>query len=326
MHMLFKSQGMLAACVISILFCAGCRTEPMEALGTLEWDQVHGRAVVSEPISEIMVKEGEMVAEGKPILRLDTRLQEAQVAQLVAMVAQSEWELKQKQAGYRQEEIATAVAEAEAAKNTRVTRQMEYDREQALFDRNASSDRRIDLTKNALSEAIAQESALNEQSKMLQSGYRQEEIEQAKAGLAGSKAQLLQAQEQLDRYTVRAERAGRLDSLPFKLGDKPPVGAVVSTVLAGDRPWARVYAPEPWVSQLAAGDTVDILIDGQPKSFSGRVRHVAANAAFTPYYTLSEEDRSRLSYVAEIDLIEEQAQGLPVGVPVRMRLRDKNQK
>ncbi len=310
--------------LLPLVAVAGCRTEPMEALGTLEWDQVHGRAVVSEPIAEIMAQEGDAVEAGQAILRLDPQLQEAQVAQLKASVAQAQWELKQKETGYRPEEIASAVAEAEAAKNTRETRQMEYDRELALFQRNASSDRRVDLTKNALSVSIAEESAAVEQRNLLQSGYRVEEVEQAKAGLASAEAALRQAEEQLDRYTVKAERSGVLDSLPFKLGDKPPVGAVVSTVLAGDRPWARVYVPEPWVSQLKSGDLVDIRIDGRGTPFEGRVRHIASNAAFTPYYTLSEEDRSRLSYVAEIDLVEESAKELPVGIPVRMRLRGGN--
>ena len=42
----------------------------MEALGTLEWDQVHGRAVVSEPIAEVMVKEGDAVQVGDTLFEL----------------------------------------------------------------------------------------------------------------------------------------------------------------------------------------------------------------------------------------------------------------
>ena len=63
-------------------------------------------------------------------------------------------------------------------------------------------------------------------------------------------------------------------------------------------------------------------MDGQTKIYRGRIRHIVANASFTPYYTLSEADRSRLSYVTEIDLIDDSAGELPVGLPVRMRLND----
>ena len=74
----------LATLFIITGLLAACDSSPQRALGTLEWDQVHGRAVVSQPIVEIMVKEGESVEQGQAILRLDTRLQEAQVAQLEA--------------------------------------------------------------------------------------------------------------------------------------------------------------------------------------------------------------------------------------------------
>jgi HlyD family secretion protein len=47
------------------------------------------------------------------------------------------------------------------------------------------------------------------------------------------------------------------------------------------------------------------------------VRWVSSEAAFTPYYALTERDRGRLSYVAKID-IGETRQRLPDGVPVNV--------
>ena len=47
----------------------------------------------------------------------------------------------------------------------------------------------------------------------------------------------------------------------------------------------------------------------------GTVRWVSADASFTPYFALTEHDRSRLSYLAEIDL--PGAAGLPSGVPLQ---------
>ena len=48
----------------------------------------------------------------------------------------------------------------------------------------------------------------------------------------------------------------------------------------------------------------------------------AADAAFTPYFALSQHDRSRLSYVAEIDLTGEETERLPVGIPVQVTFPD----
>ncbi|MEM7144157.1 MAG: hypothetical protein AAF591_03415 [Verrucomicrobiota bacterium] len=291
-------------------------------MGTLEWDRVNGRAVVSEPIVELMAREGEWVEAGQPLLQIDPRLQVAQVAQLKAEVGEAEWQLTQLENGYRPEEIATAEAELEGAQYDRKTMEIELERKTTMSNPGAVSERSVDLTANALAQAQAQERSADERLKLLRSGYRQEEVEKARAHLEATKAELVRAEESLSRYTVTAERAGLLDSIPFKLGDKPPVGAVVTTVLAGGAPWARVYLPEPWMSQVHAGDIVDIYIDGVSAPFEGRVRHIQSNASFTPYYTLSEEDRSRLSYVTEVDLDPETAGDLPLGIPVRMQLRD----
>ena len=52
------------------------------------------------------------------------------------------------------------------------------------------------------------------------------------------------------------------------------------------------------------------------ESLQGRVRWVSADASFTPYFALTEHDRSRLSYLAEIDL--EDARDLPSGLPLQV--------
>jgi HlyD family secretion protein len=53
---------------------------------------------------------------------------------------------------------------------------------------------------------------------------------------------------------------------------------------------------------------------------NGTVRFVAGEASFTPYYALTQRDRGRLSYVAEVDLTDAAAQALPVGVPLEVLL------
>jgi HlyD family secretion protein len=58
---------------------------------------------------------------------------------------------------------------------------------------------------------------------------------------------------------------------------------------------------------------------------NGVVRFVSAEAAFTPYYALTQEDRSRLSYLAEIDLEESAAAEVPTGMPVQVQLADVDQ-
>ena len=46
------------------------------------------------------------------------------------------------------------------------------------------------------------------------------------------------------------------------------------------------------------------------------MRWVSADASFTPYFALTEHDRSRLSYLAEVDVPD--AAELPSGVPLEV--------
>ena len=88
-------------------------------------------------------------------------------------------------------------------------------------------------------------------------------------------------------------------------------------LLAGEQPYARVYVPESMRVQIKTGTRARIYVDGLENAIEGRVRWVASEAAFTPYFALTERDRGRLSFVAKID-IKEERERLPDGVPVEV--------
>ena len=64
------------------------------------------------------------------------------------------------------------------------------------------------------------------------------------------------------------------------------------------------------------GERLNVRIDGSTRSMTGTVRWVSADASFTPYFALTEHDRSRLSYLAEVDVPD--ASSLPSGVPLEV--------
>ena len=98
----------------------------------------------------------------------------------------------------------------------------------------------------------------------------------------------------------------------------PASGNTVAVVLDASKLYARIHIPAGIRNQITAGAAAEIRIDGYPEPFAGRLRWVSADAAFTPYFALSQHDRSRLSYVAEVDLTGEDADRLPIGVPVQV--------
>ncbi len=60
-----------------------------------------------------------------------------------------------------------------------------------------------------------------------------------------------------------------------------------------------------------------IWIDSRQLPLRGNLRWISLDAAFTPYFALNQHDRSGLSYVAEVDVVENDGV-LPVGVPVEV--------
>ncbi len=120
------------------------------------------------------------------------------------------------------------------------------------------------------------------------------------------------------RLDVRAPTDGRVDALPFKLGDQPPQGAVLVSVLSGAAPFARLYIPASQRATLAVGDNCMATVTGRTEKFNARMRSIEAEPLFTPYYALTGDDASRLVYRAEAVLTDEAAATLAAGLPVEV--------
>ena len=309
------ARWLLAACCIALL--PGCGKQAPQALGTLEYDRITLPAPVAERIVAIDVREGDPVTAGQVLLRLeDTRsAPQAEAAQAEAQV-QAE-RLAELQAGPRAEDIAqarAALAAAQAAARETATQAARF---AALGRRQLVARADVDRTRASADSAAAQVRQAQAALAELEHGTR---TEQVAAGEAASRAAQAQAKVQaasLGKLTVTAPRAGRVDSLPYKLGDQAPVGAPLAILLVGPSPYARVYIPEPMRASVKPGDAARVFVDGHAGALAGHVRTIRNEPAFTPYYALIGKDAARLSYLAEIELGSDAAQ-LPAGLPVRV--------
>jgi HlyD family secretion protein len=84
-------------------------------------------------------------------------------------------------------------------------------------------------------------------------------------------------------------------------------------------PFARIYIPETARAQIAIGKTMNVFVDGYQKPFVGKVSKIANNPSYTPYYALTDDERQRLMYLAEIQL-DTSANAIPNGLPVKVEL------
>ena len=299
---------------------SGCNgNEPPPLLGTLEWDRIGIPAQASETVLNWQVAEGDQVESGQLLLQLDPRRLDARVAQAGAQAAQAEARLSELSNGARREVIDAAQASLARAQADALAARQNFQRIDALYRRQQVAAADLDRARASRDESLAAVANADAQLRELTNGTRPEQLAQAAAALDAASSQLQLLQLDRARLDVHAPRAGRVDALPFRVGDQPPAQAELVSLLVGPAPYARLFVPAPQRSQLQIGDRLDVSIQGQPASMRGKVRSIASQPSFTPYYALTGEDASRLVYRTEVVLDDPQASRLPAGLPLQAR-------
>jgi len=300
-----------------VLALAGCGSDVPHALGTLEYDRITLPAPEAERIVGIHVREGQQVGKGAPLLTLERTRADARLLATLADARRQREALLELQAGPRAEDIDQARAALAAAQARARDARAWLGRLEPLGRQQLVSASEVDAARAAAdsagAEVRARQAALDE----LLAGTRPEQLAQAGAALQAAQARLQAEEATVERLSVVAPRAGRVDSLPYRSGDQAPVGAPLAVMLVGDAPHARIHVPQPIWEQVAAGDRVRVRIEGSGRTFAGEVRMIRSEPAFTPYYALTGDDAARLGYLAEVQL-EPAAGGLPAGLPVRV--------
>ena len=308
------------ACCVAILLAACAREHRVPAVGSLERHRFEIAAPVAEQIVALTVREGQTVKQGEVVAELDGGSLAANRASVAAQVSQLRHRLEELTHGAREGEIAQARAQVAAATAQRDQSAKEYLRLADLVGRGlvaqAQVDQQLQLRDSSAAALRSAQAGLD----LLLQGTRSEQLEQARAALRSADSLLLQQDVLLGRLKLVAPVDGVIEALPYRLGERPVAGAPVVIMLAGGMPYARVYIPEPQRAALRAGQTLQVHVDGVVQPLTGTLRYIAAEASFTPYFALTQRDRSRLAFLAEIDLPEPAARELPAGVPVEVLL------
>jgi HlyD family secretion protein len=300
---------------LAVLLVACDPAETTYLVGTLERNRIELKVESNEPIVAIAVADGQSVTAGDVVLTQDAARAEARLAQFAALREQAAARLAELKRGPREESIREARANLEARRAERANALAELERTREVFERGLSSQGQLDRDETAYRTAAAREQAATQALEQLLNGATVEELLQAEAALEAATAQARSAELDLARTRVLAPVDGVVDKVLYQLGERPAPGTTIAVLLDSSRTFARVYVPEHLRTRVQPGESLQVRVDGVAEAFSGRVRWVSADASFTPYFALTQHDRSRLSYLAEIDL--EGAADLPSGVPLQ---------
>jgi len=299
------------------LFLAACEEQPLLAVGQLESDRVEIITESNEAITEITVTEGDSLQAGQTILQQDASRLQLRIEEAQANIMRIEAQLQEQLNGPRQETIDATRASLQEAVVERDFRARDLERLAGLRARNLTSVESVDNAERLLDLARARVELVVAQLAELVAGTRPEQIEQTEGILQQARTQLQSLELDRERLTLTAPVAGLLDSLPFEVGERPRLGDIVAVMLTGEQAYARIYIPEPLRVTLNVGSELQVHIDGIEAPVAGRIRRITAEPVFTPYFALTERDRSRLAYLAEVTLPATNPR-LPEGLPVQV--------
>lgn len=313
-----RVEARASVVVVAILAIGGCGgVQDLASLGTLERDRIELVAESTEPITRILVEEGDHVDIATILVQQDTARAEIALARARAEEAVARSALAEAEEGPRQQQISQGRARLTAATSAVATARLELDRELSLVKRQLTSQSKADILQGRFDESVARRDEAQAALDELLEGTRSEAIDQARSRFAVVQATVEDLKITLERAATRSPVKGTVESLPFEVGERPPFGATVAVVLASGRAYARVHVSQTLRTQLASGAEAQIWMDSHDEPLTGRLRWIAADAAFTPYFALNQHDRSRLSYLAEVDVVDADL-ALPIGVPVEV--------
>jgi HlyD family secretion protein len=321
-----------AAVLAATAFSAGWfrRDNELRGSGTVEARDVRVGSKIGGRIDKVLVREGDRVQAGQVLITFDDkelqasleqsrataqkaqrgyRPEEIEEARAAAAAAKAEYE--QRKNGYRQEDIAAAQADLDRAKADETRTHLDFDRYEALAQKDLVSKQQRDTAEANWKMALAQQETAQHKLNELQRGYRPEEIASAEAryhqaqatfeklergnrreDVELAKAALAYDEARFRERQVVAPANAIVEVLDIRPGDLVAPNTPVATLLEEDQIYVRIYIPETEISRIRVGQKAEVHVDPFPKqAFEGVVEQINQQAEFLPRNVQTREER-----------------------------------
>lgn len=271
-------------------------------------------------IVELPVEEGQQVAQGALLARLDDADLQQRVRIDQAAIGISESNLALTLAGTRPQEVKAAQQSVIDAEADLAQKKLDSERAQMLFAKDEVSAQDRDQAATAVKRAEAVYKAAQQRFNESVEGSRKEEITIARANLTEANASLGLSQVNLSYTILRAPSAGVVTVRQAELGEVVAPGSPVVTIADLDHIWLRAYITETDLGKIHWGQDVVVTTDSHPgKQYHGRISFIASDAEFTPKSVQTFKERVTLVYRIKID-IDNPNHELKPGMPADARI------
>lgn len=318
------------AALIIVLAMVGWRTwqhrHPAEIVyqGNVDVRQVSLAFNNADRVAEVLAQEGDTVAVGQVLARLDTRTLQLQLTQARAQAAAQASNAEKLRHGARPEEIAQAQANVQAAQaNARQAAQYLARANSANLASGGQAVSAVEIeaaqARNAAAQAQLQVAQKTDQ--LTRIGARVEDKSAAQAQSDAAQAQVTLLTQKLADAELKSPVAGVVRARLLEVGDMASPQRAAFEIALTQPKWVRIYVPETALSTIHAGMDAQIQADGAPNTqITGKVGYISSVAEFTPKTVQTEDLRSQLVYEVRI-VVDDAADALHLGMPVTVRLR-----
>jgi len=277
---------------------------------------------VSGRVETVLKTEGDQVAPGEVMARLDKAPFQLALAQAKAAADVALAQLKNVEAGARREDISQARAVLSERKTALIRAEDTYERIKRLEATGAATTQSLIDAKAAFDQGKAAVDGSQATVNKLVNGARSEEIVVAHAQAAQAQAAVAVAELNLSDTELKAQTPGVVVTRAIEPGAMVQPGSPALVVAFDDPVWIRAFASEKDLAKLAPGTLVRVFCDGRPNTpYQGQVGYVSPQAEFTPKNVETAELRSSLVYRFRV-VVKNHDGGLRQGMPVTLRVAD----
>ncbi len=300
-----------------LVLCVSCEAEraaPEGYQGVVELDERMLAFEVGGRLLEVTVRQGDVVAPGDAIARLDSTLPALELRALEAQAEATRAELDLLYEGARPENIKQARARVKSANASFQAALKELDRAETLLRSGTATGQYLDQTRLRLDQARAAKVEAELLLKELRQGPREQEIEAGEARLDAARSSAESARERIRRHELFADGHAEVLDVPRRFGEYVAPGTTIVTVADTTRPFVDVFVPQPEVSKLSVGAPVTVRVDSLSAALGGRVEHIARTMEYSPRFLFSPAERPYLVLRARIRIRDDDRK-IHAGIP-----------
>jgi HlyD family secretion protein len=315
-----KPSHLLAALGLAAGACrSGSDPSLIVASGHVEATDVRVAAKVPGRLLALPVQEGDAVAAGQELARIDTTDIALALRQARAEREQAAADLRLRLAGARPEDIAELEAQIQGVAADLQGAQKDFERMQGLLDSGSGTTKARDDARTRRDAHAARMEAMRQALLRMKAGFRAEEKDASRARLASVEARIAQLEQQVQDATVTAPLAAVVSERIAEPGELLQVGSPLLLLTNLKEPWLTVYVGALDLPRLRLGQQADVTTDdGQARK--GTLSFIASQAEFTPKNVQTRDERVKLVYKLKLSLPNQDGLFKP-GMPAEARFR-----